>query len=652
MLLRMLERVPLAIRLAALIAVPLLVIVAESAARLHDFGIDHSEAVSFGEQADEVAAIDQAIRRVQIERDLSVQLFTLPEGDAAREELLTAIDVARAESRAAIAAAGLSESIPLDELSREPERASEPVAPRGAAPGGGSGSSDSGGIGGGEPARNPTSAGRPLPSIPGTLSELRELGEGRNVTASFVADLYTDLITEYQGELMAAAGIDEGTVPASYLVSYQNVVLATEQFAQLRARGLVLLADDDPNAAELRVLGQTNDQEHFFLDQAEGTAQPAQQQILRELLGVPTVASFEEVKRAILQVRGANDDVSREVWLSRTEVRLAALMGVTDAFLAELLAQVEASVSEAQQRYAQIFTRSVLVVLAVAVGAWLVTRSISGPLRRLSVAARNASVGLLTEVDAPPSRDAIGEIGRAYDELNVYMHEVSAAAEGIARGDLAREIRPRSSDDRLGTALQTMTRQLSSMVSRSHRRSRELAETVGELRETVSRDALTGLVSRSRFEELLAEQVAESRPIGRAFGVLFIDLDGFKPVNDTLGHDAGDALLREVARRLTSSVRDHDTVARLGGDEFTVLLNDPRDLDALRMTARRVVETVRIPYAIDGEEVRIGASVGLARYPDHGASAEELLRASDRAMYEAKHSGGGDARTAEPDEAA
>lgn len=647
---KLLERVPLAIRLGALVTIPLLVIALEATSRLSDLGADDAAADRFSEQVDNVAAIERAIRAVQVERDLSVQFLSLPRDDAARSDLLVAVQAARLTSGAAIIEAGLSETVPLDDSTYQPELSSSRTVVSDDAP---APPGDGGSRIGSE--RNLTSGGRSIPPIPwnpSTLTELYELSELREPPAARVADIYTALISSYQGELMAAAGIDGGTVSASYLVSYQNVLLGMEQFAQVRIRGLILLADGDPSAGELRALGQTDDQEHFFLKQAEGTARPEQQRVLRELLGAPAVASFDELKRAILQVSGSGQDVTRDAWLARTEIRLTALTEVTDAFLAELLVQVDASVSQAQRQYSMILTRSVLVVLAVAIGAWFVTRSISVPLRRLSVAARSASVGRLTAVDASPSRDAIGDIGRAYQELTAYMYQVSMSAEQIARGDLDQEIRPRSAEDRLGTALQSMTSQLSSMVSRSRRRSRELAETVDELQETVARDSLTGLVSRARFEELMAERVAACRPIGRAFGVLFIDLDGFKPVNDTLGHDVGDTLLREVARRLSGAVRDHDTVARIGGDEFTVLLNDPRDVDALRQTARRVVEMVRIPYQVAGQEVRIGASVGLARYPDHGGTSAELLRAADQAMYQAKHAGGGGMRIAEPGEAA
>ncbi|MBT5773908.1 MAG: diguanylate cyclase [Dehalococcoidia bacterium] len=649
----MLERVPLAIRLTALIAVPLLVVVVSAAARVQDFRGDQAEAVSFSEQMDDVVAIDHAIRALQTERDLSLQLYTLPDGDRFEAELLAALEAARDRAQVAIADAGLSEALPLDDLTYQSEQASSRPRPADDAPAPGGGGTSGGGTGAG---RSLTSGGRGTPSIPPfipyTLTELRELGEVRTAAASRVEELYSGLIAEYQRELMAAAGIDGSVVPASYLVSYQNVLWGTEQFARLRVLGLLLLADDDPDPSDLRLLGQTNDQERFFLAQAEDIAQPEQQQVLRELLGAPAVVSFDEIRRAVLVEDGFNEAVTREVWLTRTHVRLAALTDGADAFLAELLTEVDSSVDVAQRQYMQTFATSVVVVLAVAFGAWVVTRSISDPLRRLAVAARNASVGRLTKVDAPPSRDAIGEIGRAYQELTLYMHTVSGAAEEIASGNLRREIQPRSPDDRLGTALHSMTRQLSSMVTRSQQRSRELAETVGELRETVARDALTGLVSRSRFEQLIDEGIREARPIGRAFGVLFIDLDGFKPVNDTLGHDAGDELLREVALRLVSAMREHDVVARLGGDEFTAMLNDPRDIDALRMTARRVVEMLQIPYSIAGQEVRISASVGLARYPDHGGSATELLRASDQAMYKAKHAGGSGAHVAEPEAAA
>jgi len=643
---RLLERIPLPIRLALLVGVPLVVITLEAGARLQDVRRDQVAAERSSEELDRVTLIGQAIRQLQIERDLTVQYLTLAEGDPGRAALRDELADVRASSEAAIEAAGLSSELPLNEeiLAPEPEA---PSAPRDQAPGNDEGGGDVPAEG-----RRQLGEGRPgLIWMPTTLTELRSVDVVSPERIATVTTLYTDLLRSYHDELLAAAGIDGGAVPASYLVSYQNIALALEQMSQVRVMGLRLLADPDPDPADLRILGQTSDQERFFIDQSRRTGQPDQQQLINDLLGAPGVLSFIEVRRTLLQ-RGADGGITRDLWLARSAERIEALRTVTDSFLAEVELQVDHSVGAIRSEYARIFTVSSVVLLFVAVGAWLVSRSISRPLGRLALAARAASKGRIVAIDVSASKDAIGEIGRAYRALNGYLHEVAEAAEGIARGDLKREIAPRSPEDRLGTALATMTRQLSSMVSRSRQRSRQLAETVDQLQESVSRDALTGLISRTRFESLLSEQVAEARAARRSFGVLFIDLDGFKPVNDTLGHDAGDELLREVARRLTGAVRAHDVVGRLGGDEFTVLLNDPRDMDALRMTARRVVEMVRVPYQIGGRSVQIGASVGVARYPDHGRSAAELLKASDQAMYEAKHSGGGGARMAGRDTAA
>jgi diguanylate cyclase (GGDEF)-like protein len=125
------------------------------------------------------------------------------------------------------------------------------------------------------------------------------------------------------------------------------------------------------------------------------------------------------------------------------------------------------------------------------------------------------------------------------------------------------------------------------------------------------------------------------------FAVLCLDLDRFKLVNDTLGHPTGDALLRKVAERLQACVREGDTVARLGGDEFAVILlgvNEPNEVDSL---AERIIETVGSPYEVDGHQIVIGTSIGMALAPADGAISDELLKKADTALYGAKSSGGG-----------
>lgn len=158
------------------------------------------------------------------------------------------------------------------------------------------------------------------------------------------------------------------------------------------------------------------------------------------------------------------------------------------------------------------------------------------------------------------------------------------------------------------------------------------AARVAELRigELAATDSLTGLANREAFGDELARSCAGA---GRG-ALMFLDLDRFKDVNDTLGHDVGDALLREVAARLRDEAKDAEVVARLGGDEFAVLLGSGEP--ALEAIAARLVEAISAPYALDGITVEIGASIGIARFPDDAASPRDLLRAADLALYEAK----------------
>jgi diguanylate cyclase (GGDEF)-like protein len=152
-------------------------------------------------------------------------------------------------------------------------------------------------------------------------------------------------------------------------------------------------------------------------------------------------------------------------------------------------------------------------------------------------------------------------------------------------------------------------------------------------------DPLTGLANRLLFERRLQQEVRTAMERNSAFAVYMIDLDRFKQINDTLGHGAGDQVLREVAARLTSAVRTGDTVARLGGDEFAILQTGLKDRAGAIPTAERIVESVSRFYAIAGQTVRIGASVGVSICPSDTVEEEELLECADLALYEVKRSG-------------
>jgi len=152
-------------------------------------------------------------------------------------------------------------------------------------------------------------------------------------------------------------------------------------------------------------------------------------------------------------------------------------------------------------------------------------------------------------------------------------------------------------------------------------------------------DALTGLPNRALLSDRFAQMIVLARRRGVTIGVLFIDLDDFKLVNDTQGHAAGDDLLRETARRLQTAVRQGDTVARISGDEFAVILGDLARPDDAALVAQKIIEQLALPVAIRGQELFVTASIGVATFPADGDNAEALLGAADAAMYRAKQSG-------------
>lgn len=152
-----------------------------------------------------------------------------------------------------------------------------------------------------------------------------------------------------------------------------------------------------------------------------------------------------------------------------------------------------------------------------------------------------------------------------------------------------------------------------------------------------TRDTLTGVSNRRLLQQLAEHTIAQSARQGWRFAVAFLDLNDFKPVNDTWGHACGDELLREVGRVLATAVRDIDTVARIGGDEFIVLMAPPLELEAARTIVRRIQGLIAGIKRVAGHDVAASASAGIAFYPDHGTTLEELMACADRAMYRAKH---------------
>ena len=157
--------------------------------------------------------------------------------------------------------------------------------------------------------------------------------------------------------------------------------------------------------------------------------------------------------------------------------------------------------------------------------------------------------------------------------------------------------------------------------------------------EMATHDELTGLANRSLFRERVEQALDRAQRYGEPFALLMLDLDRFKPINDTLGHPVGDEVLKETALRLQFCVRETDTVARLGGDEFAILQAQATTQDEVGHLAQRILDAVATPLDINGHRIEIGTTIGVAFAPRDAADHDQLIAKADQALYEGKKSG-------------
>lgn len=184
----------------------------------------------------------------------------------------------------------------------------------------------------------------------------------------------------------------------------------------------------------------------------------------------------------------------------------------------------------------------------------------------------------------------------------------------------------------LARSFADMQKQISDQLQALHENQRELDH-------LASHDALTGLPNRRLLEERLEHALARARRSGEHIALLYIDIDGFKEINDKYGHSVGDVVLKEAARRIRAVVREIDTVARLGGDEFIVLLDGNLQPGVIAQIAQKILDMLAPPILHAGQALQIGASIGISQSPQHGTTASELTVTADHAMYVAKNSG-------------
>lgn len=219
----------------------------------------------------------------------------------------------------------------------------------------------------------------------------------------------------------------------------------------------------------------------------------------------------------------------------------------------------------------------------------------------------------------------VAKVAKALEESEaIHVNVLEASAELVAVNDaLAEEVEERRDlEDKLDK----------SEVALSESRAEAKAS-----RHSALHDALTGLPNLTLFHDRLSTALAQAERHGWQLAVMFIDLDAFKKINDTLGHDVGDRVLTTVARRLEAVVRGGDTVSRRSGDEFLFLMVEAKDASNVDALATRIARTLAEPYDIDGVPLTLAASVGVARYPEDGREGPALLKRADAAMYAAKN---------------
>ncbi len=206
------------------------------------------------------------------------------------------------------------------------------------------------------------------------------------------------------------------------------------------------------------------------------------------------------------------------------------------------------------------------------------------------------------------------------------VQRLAEAAARVQQGDYTRHVDIEHKDE-IGQLAVSFNHMLDGIVSRE-----------SEILRLAYEDGLTGLPNRAMFNELLSQAVRTARRDSLPVSVLLFDMDRFKAINDTLGHPVGDQALREVGHRVRTALRESDVIARLGGDEFAVLLATGSAEHAPRVVAEKILKCLEAPLVIEGQTMDIAASIGIARFPDHGEDAASLLRAADVAMYAAKRS--------------
>ncbi|MGY1806644.1 putative bifunctional diguanylate cyclase/phosphodiesterase [Blastococcus sp. SYSU D00669] len=364
--------------------------------------------------------------------------------------------------------------------------------------------------------------------------------------------------------------------------------------------------------------------------QMEDLSQPALRREWEEVMSSAAVTQVDEVLNGS---RGAVSFMELIGLLYQADERSTSFTDLVSTATRSAQSLAAADRERANDRLWSTLQLGAGLLLAALLGAALLGRRVARSLGLLAGQARQISQGSLVDVEVAGPRE-VRTVSAALDAAVAGLRRIQDQAQAVARGDLDDALLHEPLPGPLGEVVHASVREIVASV-------RQREELQFALAHQATHDPLTQLPNRAQALTLVTSALHRARRSGAMTGLLFVDLDGFKAVNDGHGHACGDEVLQEVAVRLRGSVRPGDVVCRLGGDEFVVLVEDvPAERDLLEL-ADRLIAAVSEPYAVAATSVRIGASVGVAVSRDGEVDADLLFAEADTAAYRAKDHGRG-----------
>ena len=442
------------------------------------------------------------------------------------------------------------------------------------------------------------------------------------------SDAQLDSVSRHVEPLGDAGTIDNSVEAAEQAVEVLS--LARRETVALSEFLVPFVSDNDDALSELAVSSALLARAEVRLEELLPAAGIAAWQ---EMKAHPRVQEFESLRDDALAGEISPTAMGFEFTMAARAVDASLVrLDLMSAFAADTNGQVideaRAVGSAARSRLQLSVIVAGIVAVLTLVGTAAITRSIVQPLSKLEARARRITEGVLTEdSEMMVGPREIAVVGRALSDLTAGLRVLETQAEALSTGDLSASALETTPPGRLGRSLRRSVLRLSELTSRLEHQARH--------------DTLTGLMNRSAGIQAIGMALARAERSGTDVGLLFVDLDGFKSVNDVHGHPVGDQVLKQVAERLLACSRTVDAVARLGGDEFIVVVDDLEEIAGAVELASRIIDAVSEPFEVAEVRVVLSASVGLAWAPRGAGGQEKLMVQADLALYRAKEKGKG-----------